>query len=602
MKLILFFIVFQLNITKILKKYNFNIEKIWIKSKIMDFYGGDKYRLNLHKTLMKSPDLIFSLTEKIKNNLERENLSERELLGTMEFLLNKNVRRDLIENKLKNYWKEIKIDKKLKNLPLKIQKPIAYFLFCLKKIDSLLEYSYKKIDIKKTKKLIIPYFFEEDNFENISLEIEGIIDNIDFHLLNAAGTDFILMSRELVDSLKKIKEIDKDYIIDTEFGKIYLCSNKGTKVEIKDAIFVFDAGGNDTFLIKDEFPKKFFFFMDSEGDDYYSSDNSLGSGIFSLSYFNDLKGNDEYIFKNFGCGAGIFGISVFIDNEGNDRYNGYVFGEGAGAFGIGILWDKKGNDYYHIYQLGQGFGYTLGAGLLIDNQGNDRYIGEDKDIKFPSPQTKKHNANLVQGFGYGLRADYTTGHSLAGGIGILFDKEGDDAYSAGLFAQGCGYWYGTGILIDKKGNDNYKGIWYVQGAGAHFAIGILEDEEGADSFKAEINMAQGAGHDFSIGVLVDKNGNDYHFSPNLSLGAGNAQGIGIFVDLNGDDIYQSKKGVNLGMGNSKIPIFSFRNLSPTTGIFIDFKGKDKYIGKRGKNNSKWIQKTEKKEFGIGIDY
>jgi hypothetical protein len=47
---------------------------------------------------------------------------------------------------------------------------------------------------------------------------------------------------------------------------------------------------------------------------------------------------------------------------------------------------------------------------------------------------------------------------------MLVDMEGDDQYSAGLFAQGCAFWYALGILWDENGNDTYNGVWYVQEA------------------------------------------------------------------------------------------------------------------------------------------
>jgi len=56
---------------------------------------------------------------------------------------------------------------------------------------------------------------------------------------------------------------------------------------------------------------------------------------------------------------------------------------------------------------------------------------------------------------------------------VLLDAGGSDKYSAGLFAQGAGYWYGVGLLLDEAGNDSYEGVWYVQGSAAHFAVGIL---------------------------------------------------------------------------------------------------------------------------------
>ena len=58
--------------------------------------------------------------------------------------------------------------------------------------------------------------------------------------------------------------------------------------------------------------------------------------------------------------------------------------------------------------------------------------------------------------GNGRRGDYLDGHSLAGGVGILFDQEGIDHYVSGVFGQGVGYWEGVGILWDAAGDDVYQ--------------------------------------------------------------------------------------------------------------------------------------------------
>ena len=53
---------------------------------------------------------------------------------------------------------------------------------------------------------------------------------------------------------------------------------------------------------------------------------------------------------------------------------------------------------------------------------------------------------------------------MSGGIGVLRDREGSDRYTAGVFAQGTGYWGGMGLLLDGAGDDRYDARWYVQGA------------------------------------------------------------------------------------------------------------------------------------------
>jgi hypothetical protein len=315
----------------------------------------------------------------------------------------------------------------------------------------------------------------------------------------------------------------------------------------------------------------------------------------------DFKGNDNYYGKKICIGGGLFGYGILLDYEGNDKYVCDSYGEGAGLFGVGVLSDLKGNDYYEGFQGIQGFGFVKGCGIIIDREGNDVYVARDDTVKYPSPQSEKHNVSLSQGMGFGIRADFTDGHSLAGGIGLLIDGNGDDKYFCGVFGQGCGYWMGIGGLVDFNGNDEYKGIWYTQGASAHFAIGTLLDLNGNDKYLTGMNMGIGAGHDFSLGYLVDYKGDDLYDAPNLSLGAGNANGVGIFIDFEGNDEYKTKGGIILGKANIGMK-GSLRNYIKCIGIFIDGKGKDRYYEKFAGNKKIWKQKEIDFEKNIGIDF
>jgi hypothetical protein len=334
--------------------------------------------------------------------------------------------------------------------------------------------------------------------------------------------------------------------------------------------------------------------IDLRGNDRYQSSDkkspSFGAGVLGYGILVDLAGNDTYSGVAFSQGSGAFGVGCLLDLGGDDRYTARLHAQGAAQFGIGILSDISGRDRYEGMQAVQGFGYTKGFGLLLDLAGDDEYIADDTHIEFPSAQTAQHNTSLAQGCGMGRRADYLDGHSLAGGIGVLLDAGGSDKYSAGMFAQGAGYWYGVGLLLDEAGNDSYQGVWYVQGSAAHFVVGILVDGGGDDHYRATMNMAQGAGHDFSLGFLLDKSGNDHYDAPNLSLGAGNANGIGIFWDMAGDDTYRTQGGTT--MGGANYDATGLRGSMLCLGIFLDTGGgKDNYpsnVGHTG-NNKLWTQ-------------
>jgi hypothetical protein len=346
--------------------------------------------------------------------------------------------------------------------------------------------------------------------------------------------------------------------------------------------------------------------IDFEGDDDYGGEIGPGTGIAGYGIVVDLSGNDSYRAARMGVGTGIFGAGMILDREGNDEYTTDLYGEGAGLFGTGVVSDLSGDDRYTGFQGCQGFGFVKGCGLLVDREGNDTYVARDDTVKYASSQTKEHNVSLSQGAGFGVRADFTDGHSLAGGVGMLVDGNGDDRYSCGVFGQGCGYWYGLGFLVDYEGNDAYDGIWYVQGAGAHFAVGVLMDSTGSDTFRATMNMAQGAGHDFTLGVLCDYEGSDHHDVPNLSLGSGNANGMGLFIDHSGDDEYMTRGGITLGRASTDSR-GGLRDYMRTIGVFIDGGGRDRYSAPIGSNNDIWVQEPPLEprlrfEWCIGIDF
>jgi hypothetical protein len=281
--------------------------------------------------------------------------------------------------------------------------------------------------------------------------------------------------------------------------------------------------------------------------------------------------------------------------QGDDVYDAYTDSQGFGRCGTGMLLDMAGSDRYSGFSQVQGCGLVKGVGILADATGNDIYVANDEIIDFPSPQSANNNISMSQGAGFGVRADFSDGHSMGGGLGVLYDGAGNDTYTCGVFGQGVGYWQGIGALFDIDGDDVYHGAWYVQGASAHFAIGYLEDIAGNDKYTATMNMAQGAGHDFSIGYLIDRAGNDSYTAPNLSLGAGNANGIGVFVDLFGNDIYDTR-GTTLGRVNPTDT--GIRAMAFSLGLFIDLGGIDTFPANlewagNAKQSVHWARREER---------
>ena len=453
-------------------------------------------------------------------------------------------------------------------------------------------------------------FFVDDSSSQAD-QIEELQAKLDMNRLVAGAQDIAEVVRRIVDSLEYCTF--PDYIVEVKTGKgsIMVGTAGPDKYEYVNApLLIIDGGGDDSYSFpNDNHDAPLTVIVDLAGNDRYlladSTKPGLGGAICGVSMLVDLAGDDYYEGRDVCLGAGIFGVGVLIDHSGNDTYTARTYSQGAGAFGLGILADSTGRDSLTCWQSSQGFGFTRGCGVLVNFDGDDRYVARDDSLLDASSQTPEHNSSLAQGVGFGRRADYLDGHSWAGGFGLLCDMRGDDTYSAGLFAQGCAYWFAVGMLLDGSGNDTYNGVWYVQGAGAHYAVAYLDEMGGDDSYTATHNMAVGAGHDFTIGYLNERGGNDRYIVPNLSLGGGNANGIGIFHELGGDDLYQTRTGsTTLGRANplDKGP----RAFLRCFGIFVDEGGTDSYSESWARNGSRWIGPPAESSqatnvIGVGID-
>ncbi len=605
---------------KLSKEFNIPLNEISLDKEGFEIYGHGKFRLKIFDNLIFSPVKVPSYTREMARGI----LNYSDSLWALSYFpfsrIDEGVRRGLIQRPVKGF-----IDS-LKQTDL-----IYYFNNLLKFINAQSEYKnindtllmgfililkgikiYLK-DIKTWATHIsenhiekILKGMEEEGEDGLSNpEIEKLIENTDFKIISGLSMDLSFFLQKGIEFLKKA-DFKTSFEINTDYGKIILGDYKNTHYDSPPYLLIIEPGGNDEYIDAGSSGKKFplSIVIDLKGNDIYKGRS--GTGICGTGILIDLKGNDKYLADKFGAGTGIFGQGIIMDYEGDDRYICDSYGQGAGLFGTGVLADLRGNDYYEGFQCVQGFGFVKGCGILLDKEGDDKYIARDDTIKYPSSQSKEHNTSLAQGTGFGVRADFTDGHSMAGGVGFLVDGKGNDKYSCGVFGQGCAYWMGSGFLADFEGDDEYKGIWYVQGAGAHFALGVLIDSSGNDRFIADINMAQGAGHDFSLGYFIDYKGDDFHKSPNLSLGAGNANGMGIFIDFEGNDEYRTKGKITLGRANIGRK-GGLRDYIKCIGIFIDGQGKDKYSEKFAGNRKIWNQRPPVEPYldsekCIGIDF
>ncbi|MCD8479038.1 MAG: hypothetical protein LRZ88_01650 [Candidatus Cloacimonetes bacterium] len=255
---------------------------------------------------------------------------------------------------------------------------------------------------------------------------------------------------------------------------------------------IIDPAGNDVyevpFVTSAKYP--FYFLSDFFGADVYRGSEPFFLTLAGLGYSNDGNGDDVYQLGDFSFAAAL-GMGVHIDFSGDDYYQGGLFSQAAAIGGVYLLSDTLGNDVYRAHTMSQAFGSTLGAGVLRDGDGSDLYYLGGKYTH--APLMPNDFRTMGQGMGFGLRP------ALAGGLGLLYDKAGNDRYMGGVYAQGVGYWYSTGVLIDEGGNDVYNAVYYPQGSGIHMASGFLYDHEGDDAYYSRNGPGQGAG---TIGALV----------------------------------------------------------------------------------------------------
>ncbi|MFT3765544.1 MAG: hypothetical protein QM820_08525 [Minicystis sp.] len=315
-----------------------------------------------------------------------------------------------------------------------------------------------------------------------------------------------------------------------------------------------------------------------------------GAGLAGIGLLLDLGAEgDHYRSLAISQGFAAAGVGVLYDAGGDDVYEAEVGAQGSAMFGIAALVDRAGHDTYSAFTVSQGFGGAKGAGALVDAAGDDTYtvdIGDPMLGGHPlyfSPQLPgAGNSSMSQGAAQGRRPQSQTDAAfMAGGLGLLYDKAGNDKYTGSVFAQGVGYWQGIGMLLEGGGDDQYDALWYIQGSTAHFALSIFLESGGDDRYDLGVQpaaMSIGVGHDFSASIHLDEGGNDQYRAPGLSLGSGNINGIGCLINAGGDDVFEAAGDPTLGAGNysAEAPYGEDRQGAPTIGIFVHTGGMGTY--------------------------
>jgi HEAT repeats len=416
------------------------------------------------------------------------------------------------------------------------------------------------------------------------------------------------------------------YVGETPWGQLVIGGpgdTHYTEAALSRIAFIIEPGGNDTYRGRTasaigDLTRPLSAVIDFEGDDLYEARErsyALGGAVLGVAALIDLAGDDVYRGDDGVLGAGFFGSGLLYDGGGVDLFEGRNLSQGAGAFGLGLLISDctapapsgpelepdrafdagfqkvrgtgfkpiryDDNDTYLCARQSQGFASTFGIGLLYDRAGSDTYKVGGRYLH--APLLPNDFQSLSQGFSIGFRP------RAGGGVGILMDEEGNDFYSAEVYAQGVGYWYSMGLLFDGGGNDSYHATQYAQGAGVHLAIGSLWDVGGDDHYVSKFGVTQGTAHDLSVGMLLDQGGNDFYIvSGGQAMSITNS--VAIFIDEQGDDFYGTPDG---GQG-----LVTWARGFCGAGIFLDLEGKDTYLADMpAGNGTVWSQRT----YGIGID-
>ncbi len=331
-------------------------------------------------------------------------------------------------------------------------------------------------------------------------------------------------------------------------------------------------------------PEDVWLWIKTGGDDDYRMDRFHGdSDRRAVRVLIDTGGHDRYQSQTAGAdaSAGVLGLSVLWDGGGNDDWQCTQWCQGAAWLGAAALINSGGRDVLQAqtqaqaYALGglallasmstdqtealtgspidatrytalsdaQGSAGPSGVALLLDTHGDDRYTLAALPLVAPSAQLPERNRSTGQGMGLGWRQiqDGREVLATAGGVGVLIDLQGNDHYSAQVFAQGAGYHEGLGLLIDGDGHNTHEAAWYALGAAAHGGAGVfVASGKGDDVYRISQVTALGAGHDAAVGWFEDRGGNDRYALGDMGLGMGSDGGSGFFLDRGGTDCFEGQ--------------------------------------------------------------
>lgn len=600
-------------------------EEVRFNPNDMALWGGDRYKLKVVSFLADNPWKTSAYTRSMTNQLITNSATLSTMVTAAHGKLDAGVRLGLVGDPLETYRKRIETlgddalavalseltkqkpevysaSAEYKALPPEVRQAAALVLLTVpaaqhyRDLGLVQPMLWLGLDPQETFSTVLDWvvstFAEEDNTTGNEviddlpqvLLIESLLDNVDWNLLHTGATLLAVAAQEAQKILtaEGVKQSPGfPFEARTPYGLVALGGNADNNYPANDYLLVVDTQGNDTYVScagTADFAHPISVLLDLDGNDaYLNADDTrpaFGAGIFGFGLLLDAKGDDVYSTTYAGLGCGIFGTGVVFDQGGDDKYNAYGNAEASAAFGAGLVIDLAGNDYYGVYKYGQGYGYTRGAGMLVDVAGNDTYYANMADHFNGGLYGPTHHVHFSQGSAFGRRADFSEGHSWAGGFGLILDGAGDDKYTGDCYVQGNSYWYALGLCVDKGGNDVYRCGQYSQASAPHFSIGVLQDDGGDDKYVVGIRQSMGHGRDWSLAWFEDAAGDDWYQGARTTLGTSHINSISVFWDRHGDDVYIGKGPT---FGESEVESSgSVRDWLLTLGMFIDGGGKDKY--------------------------
>lgn len=396
-------------------------------------------------------------------------------------------------------------------------------------------------------------------------EIVRLVSRVNLASIRDAGAR---LARAIDQHLPKLKEIAaksqwKGIAEFRHYGLNVVVAGVGDDTHRSlDSHLTIDLGGNDRYLGRAGGGlKQASVLVDLGGDDNYKvPDLSAGAGLLGVGLAYDLGGLDTLRGKSLCFGAGLAGVGAFLKDGGHDYYSSVSLAQGFGQFGIGVLLDTRGGDSYEVGLYGQGASRTQGTGWLVDRSGNDVY--KAGGLILNSPLFADVYYSMAQGYSGGYRDD---GGGVSGGVGLITDLAGDDAYLGATYCQAASYWFALGSLYDAAGHDSYRAYHYAQSSAMHMTAAYLFDLAGDDLYSVNFGAAHSIGHDYGTSFLLDRLGNDVYAAKDSAPGIGNANGVGVFLEVAGDDRYAGPPAIgNPARGSGSL------------GVFADLGGQDLY--------------------------